>query len=39
MIFENVLPTLEPERRAWLHWALVATVPDHPWVAELHRAA
>jgi GrpB-like predicted nucleotidyltransferase (UPF0157 family) len=33
--FENALPNLEPERRAWLHWALVATAPDHPWIAPL----
>jgi GrpB-like predicted nucleotidyltransferase (UPF0157 family) len=33
--FEKVLPHLEPERRAWLHWALVATSPDHPWIKQL----
>jgi GrpB-like predicted nucleotidyltransferase (UPF0157 family) len=33
--FENVLPHLEAERRAWLHWALVATSPDHPWIHQL----
>jgi hypothetical protein len=33
--FERVHPHLDPERRAWLHWALVATAPDHPWLARL----
>jgi hypothetical protein len=33
--FEKILPHLEPERRAWLHWALVATSPDHPWIQQL----
>ena len=33
--FEKILPHLEPERRAWLHWALVATAPDHPWIQQL----
>ncbi|HEX5810010.1 MAG TPA: GrpB family protein [Anaerolineales bacterium] len=33
--FENVLPHLEAERRAWLYWALVATSPDHPWIRQL----
>ncbi|HEX5944031.1 MAG TPA: GrpB family protein [Anaerolineales bacterium] len=33
--FEKVLSYLEPERRAWLHWALVATSPDHPWIQQL----
>ena len=33
--FERVLPHLEPERRAWLRWALVATSPDHPWITHL----
>jgi hypothetical protein len=33
--FERALPHLEPERRAWLRWALVATVPDHPWISQL----
>ena len=33
--FEKSFPHLEPERRAWLYWALVATSPDHPWIKEL----
>jgi GrpB-like predicted nucleotidyltransferase (UPF0157 family) len=33
--FERALPRLEPERRAWLRWALVATAPDHPWINQL----
>lgn len=33
--FEKTLPHLEPERRAWLYWALMATSPDHPWIKEL----
>ncbi|HEY3475015.1 MAG TPA: GrpB family protein [Anaerolineales bacterium] len=33
--FERTLPHLEPERRAWLRWALVATSPDHPWIERL----
>lgn len=33
--FERALPHLEPERRAWLRWALVATAPDHPWISQL----
>lgn len=33
--FEKVLPHLDAERRAWLHWALVATSPDHPWIKGL----
>jgi len=33
--FELALPHLDPERRAWLHWALVATSPDHPWINQL----
>ena len=33
--FEMALSHLEPERRAWLHWALVATSPDHPWIKQL----
>lgn len=28
--FEKTLPHLEPERRAWLYWALMATSPEHP---------
>jgi GrpB-like predicted nucleotidyltransferase (UPF0157 family) len=26
---------LETERRAWLRWALLATEPAHPWIAQL----
>jgi hypothetical protein len=33
--FENVITRLEPERRAWLRWALTATAPDHPWLIAL----
>ena len=33
--FGNALPHLEPERRAWLHWALTATNPNHAWKARL----
>jgi GrpB-like predicted nucleotidyltransferase (UPF0157 family) len=30
--FEAVIVHLEPERRAWLRWALIATEPTHPWI-------
>ena len=33
--FELVLPHLDVEARAWLHWALVATDPQHPWLGSL----
>ena len=33
--FELVLPHLDTEARAWLHWALVATDPQHAWLASL----
>lgn len=33
--FEQVLPHLEEERRAWLRWALMATNPTHPWIERL----
>ena len=33
--FELVLPHLDAEARAWLHWALVATEPQHPWLGSL----
>jgi len=33
--FENVCPHLEPERRAWLRWALLATDQGHPWIDRL----
>jgi hypothetical protein len=33
--FERACPRLEPERRAWLRWALTATSPGHPWIERL----
>ena len=33
--FELVLPHLDAEPRAWLHWAFVATDPQHPWLESL----
>jgi hypothetical protein len=33
--FERAYPHLEPERRAWLYWALMATDPDHAWIRQL----
>ena len=33
--FEGIYPRLEPERRAWLLWALTAYAPDHHWIARL----
>lgn len=33
--FEEVLPSLEPERRAWLRWALLASDPEHAWIDRL----
>jgi GrpB-like predicted nucleotidyltransferase (UPF0157 family) len=33
--FEQVCPHLDPERRAWLRWALLATNPAHPWIDRL----
>jgi GrpB-like predicted nucleotidyltransferase (UPF0157 family) len=33
--FENVLPQLDAERRAWLRWALIATSPGHAWIEQL----
>lgn len=33
--FERVLPLLEPDQRAWLHWALLITQPEHEWLAPL----
>ncbi len=33
--FERVYPYLEPERKAWLRWALIATQPDHAWLETL----
>lgn len=32
---KNVLPALDDEQRAWLRWALLATTPSHPWLAQL----
>ena len=32
---EKTLPHFEPERRAWLYWALMATNPDHAWIKHL----
>jgi GrpB-like predicted nucleotidyltransferase (UPF0157 family) len=33
--FERALAHMDPERRAWLYWALIATSPDHDWIREL----
>lgn len=33
--FEKAYISLEPERRAWLRWALIATDPSHPWIERL----
>jgi GrpB-like predicted nucleotidyltransferase (UPF0157 family) len=33
--FERIHPLLEPERRAWLLWALQAINPEHPWIEKL----
>lgn len=33
--FETVAPQLNAEQRAWLRWALVATVPNHAWLQVL----
>jgi GrpB-like predicted nucleotidyltransferase (UPF0157 family) len=33
--FEAVCSHLEPERRAWLRWALLATSAEHPWIEKL----
>ncbi len=33
--FERVLPALDAQRRAWLRWALLVTVPEHPWLVQL----
>lgn len=33
--FEGVYKQLEPERRAWLRWALIALNPSHPWLMNL----
>jgi GrpB-like predicted nucleotidyltransferase (UPF0157 family) len=33
--FEGTYASLEPERRAWLRWALTAVDPAHPWIERL----
>ena len=33
--FEVIYSRLEPERRAWLRWALIATDPSHRWIERL----
>lgn len=33
--FEKVYLSMEPERRAWLRWALLAVDPSHPWIERL----
>lgn len=33
--FETVAPHLNPEQRAWLRWALIATDPQHAWIEQL----
>lgn len=33
--FEEAYTKLEPERRAWLRWALTAVEPSHAWVEQL----
>lgn len=33
--FEQVLPALDAQRRAWLRWALLVTAPEHPWLGQL----
>jgi GrpB-like predicted nucleotidyltransferase (UPF0157 family) len=33
--FETIYTTLEPERRVWLRWALIAIDPSHPWIERL----
>ncbi|HEU4783157.1 MAG TPA: GrpB family protein [Ktedonobacterales bacterium] len=33
--FERTYSSLEPERRAWLRWALTAVDPSHPWIEQL----
>lgn len=33
--FDAVYAHLEPERRAWLRWALLVTEPAHPWIEQL----
>ncbi len=31
--FERAVRHLDPERRAWLRWALIASTPSHPLMA------
>lgn len=33
--FERVCPHLTVPQRAWLRWALLVTVPQHPWLEQL----
>jgi hypothetical protein len=33
--FERTCTRLEPERRAWLRWALTAVDPSHEWIERL----
>jgi GrpB-like predicted nucleotidyltransferase (UPF0157 family) len=33
--FEGAYMSLEPERRAWLRWAVTAADPSHPWIERL----
>jgi GrpB-like predicted nucleotidyltransferase (UPF0157 family) len=33
--FQRVYPYLEPERRAWLLWAVTVVNPSHPWLENL----
>jgi GrpB-like predicted nucleotidyltransferase (UPF0157 family) len=33
--FEKVYTHMEPERRAWLLWAMLATDPAHAWITRL----
>lgn len=33
--FDATYTQLEPERRAWLRWALTAVNPSHPWLDRL----
>ena len=33
--FETTFLQLEPERRAWLYWALMATDTNHVWIKQL----
>jgi hypothetical protein len=35
VVHERVYRRLEPERRAWLLWALLATDPEHMWIKQL----